>query len=164
MDEFIGNEEGKSITFTFYAFEIYRKHLFPYYHALKAANPGRRVVIQEDGTSYHKKARRVLQHEIFEQGIEFMDHPSNSPDLAPIETLQLDHSRRLDWFKFEVTNARKATRDKAMDLMREYWQSHDFDERVKGRTSRRAYLALALRVKAALGTNKINDNVNINSR
>lgn len=119
FETFVGNEEGKAVNFIFYAFEIYRKHLFPYYHALKQANPSKKVVIQEDNAPYHTKARRLL-HEIFKQGSEFMDHPSNSPDLAPIETVQWEHPKKLDWFTFEVKDAKKATRDKAMALMKDY--------------------------------------------
>lgn len=63
---------------------------------------------------------------------------------------------------FEVTDKQKRTRDKAKQVMKHTWQSHNFDEVVKGRTSRDAYMRLGLRVKAALGTNLINDDVNVN--
>lgn len=46
--------------------------------------------------------------------------------------------------------------------MKYTWQSHDFDKVVKGRTSRDIYMRLGLRVKAALSTNLINDDVNVN--
>lgn len=63
---------------------------------------------------------------------------------------------------FSVTNKQKRTRDYAKQVMKDAWQSHDLDEVVHGRTSREAYKRLALRVKASLGSNLINDDVNIN--
>lgn len=163
MHQFVANDGGKAMDYVFYAFKIYRGLLFPYYHALKQANPNRKVVIQEDNAPPHLKARRLLQAEIFEQGIEFIKHPSNSPDLAPIETVQWEHQKRLEPFMFEVRDSKKATKDKAMRMMKELWQSPEFDEVVIGRACRQAYLTLGLRAKAALGTNRINDDVNIRS-
>lgn len=129
---------------------------------MKQANPHKRVVIQEDNATPHQKARRLLQPEIYAKGIEFVKHPPNSPDLAPIETLQWEHEKRLDHFRFNVDNAKQSTKQQAIQLIKEVWQSPQFDEVVEGRVSRAAYNSLGLRVKGALGTNLINDDVNVN--
>lgn len=51
--EFIMNEDNKAMDYVFYAFRIYRDLPFPYWQTLKDANPGKMVVIQEDGASPH---------------------------------------------------------------------------------------------------------------
>jgi hypothetical protein len=72
------------IDFVFYAFECYRKRLFPYVQKLRELHPRKRVVITEDNAPCHLKTRRLLAPEIKELGIEFLDWPANSPDLHPI--------------------------------------------------------------------------------
>lgn len=90
------NEGFKKLNFVWYAFEVYRKLLFPYYREICRHNRGRRVVIQEDNHGPHLKARhQLLQPDIQQQGIVFANHPGNSPDLAPIEGLHSVHEKNL---------------------------------------------------------------------
>lgn len=152
---------AKKLNFVWYAFEVYRKLLFPYYRETCRRNPGRRVVIQEDNHGPHLKARKLLQPEIQQQGIVFVNHPGNSPDLAPIEGLQGEHERKLASFVYEVRDAQAATVRRTKSLLRCTWQSKDFDETVKGKVCRAAYKELAKRCKMVGGSNHFKDDVYI---
>lgn len=154
-------EGTKKLNFVWYAFEVYRKLLFPYYREICRRNPGRRVVIQEDNHGPHLKARQLLQPEIQQQGIVFVNHPGNSPDLAPIEGLQGEHERKLAGFIYEVRDAQASTVRRAKDLLRITWQSKDFDETVRGKVCRAVYVELAKRCKMAGGGNHFRDDVYI---
>lgn len=82
-------------------------------------------MIQEDNHGPHLKARQLLQPEIQQQGIVFVNHPGNSPDLAPIEGLQGEHERKLAETIYEVRDAQASTVRRAKDLLRITWQSKD---------------------------------------
>lgn len=112
----------------YYAFRIYRDLLFPYWQALKDKNPGKEIFIQEDNATPHTKARKLLQGEIAQRAIRFFKYPANSPDIASIETLQWEHQRRIQRFIFSVTNKQKGTRDQAIQVMKDAWQSQDLDD------------------------------------
>ena len=154
-------EGTKKLNFVWHAFEVYRKLPFPYYREICRRNPGRRVVIQEDNHGPHLKARQLLQPEIQQQGIAFVNHPGNSPDLAPIEGLQGEHERKLASFIHEVRDAKAPTVQKEKDLLKQTWQSNDFNEIVKAKVCRAAYKELAKRCEMVGGSNHFKDDVYI---
>lgn len=96
------------------AFKIYKKHLFPYTRVVKRHNPSKRVVILED----NDEVRTLLHPEIQQlkrEGIVFGEHPSNSPDLALIETFHSHERRALRDYRFSVDNARASTKEKQIE-------------------------------------------------
>jgi hypothetical protein len=117
------------------------------------------VVIQEDNHGPHLKARQLLNPEIQQQGIVFVNHPGNSPDPAPIESLQGEHERKLADFIYQVRDAQASTVPRAKTLLMYTWQSKDFDETVRGRVCRAVYVELAKRCKMAGGSNHFRDDV-----
>lgn len=119
------------------------------------------MVIQEDNHGTHLKARQLLQPEIQQQGIVFVNHPGNSPDLAPIEGLQGEHERKLAGFIYEVKDAKASTVQRAKDLLMYTWQSKDLDDTVRGKACRAVYVELAKRCKMAGGSNHFKDGVYI---
>lgn len=127
----IDEDIEKGVTLVFIAFEVYRKELFPYARCIKAKNPSRLVVIQEDNDSSHLKARRLLAPDIKElerKGSVFAPHPPNSPDLASIETLHKKINLRLQDYRLSVKTASKAKQKEAVKRMKELWQSSSFDK------------------------------------
>ena len=149
------------MNFVFYAFIILKPLLLPYWEALQQANPTKQVVIQEDDASPHLKARQLLQPDIQRLGIRFLKHPGDSPDLAPIETLQGDHQRleSVQQFIYSTRDAKRATKDAAANLLRDTWQSHEFNKRVRGRASIAIYRELIRRCRLQKGSNLMNDDV-----
>lgn len=134
------------------AFEIYRKHLFPYARALATNNPSRQVVILEDNDASHIKARRLLAPEILaleeDFGIIFRAHPLNSPELALIETLHGHERRALRDFRFSVNNAKQSTKDEADRRMKEWWQGPANDYLIAEKSSIERLKMLADRCRA----------------
>lgn len=104
-----------------------------------------------------------MQPEIQQQGIVFVNHPGNSPDLAPIEGLQGEHERKLAGFIYEVRDSKASTVQRAKDLLMYTWQSKDFDETVRGKVCRAVYVELAKRCKMAGGSNHFKDDVYIHA-
>lgn len=88
-----------------------------------------------------------------------MNHPGNSPDLAPIEGLQGEHERKLADYIYQVRDAQVSTVQKAKNLLMYTWQSKDFNERVRGRVCRAVYVELAKRCKTAGGSNHFKDDI-----
>jgi hypothetical protein len=162
--DLVPNDDGKKMNFVFYAFVILKPLLLPYWEALQQANPTKQVLIQEDNASPHLKARQLLQPDIQRLGVQFVIHPGNSPDLAPIEALQGDHQRlqSVQDFIYSTKDAKQATKDTAASLLRDTWQSHQFDKRVKGRASIAIYKELTRRCKyEQKGGNLMDDDVYI---
>ena len=96
-----------------------------------------------------------------------MNHPSNPPDLAPIEGLQGEHERKLASFIYEVRDAKAPTVQRAKDLLMYTWQSKDFDDTVGGKVTkvcRAVFVELAKRCKMVGGSNHFKDDVYIHSR
>ena len=92
--------KGTNLDFVWYAFRIYQDTLFPYVQQLRDNNPGKRVVIIEDNSPVHHKARRLMAPLINHLAIEFAGHPAFSPDLNPIETLHREQDKLI--FKFRI--------------------------------------------------------------
>ena len=84
----------------FYTFKIYKKRLFPYYKAIRGLNPSKKVYITKDNVSIYYKARSLLAPLIAEKNIMFLDTPTNSPDLHPIEHLYKDQKNILEDYRF----------------------------------------------------------------
>lgn len=161
--DLVPNDDGKKMNFVFYAFVILKPLLITYWEAIQQANPTKQVFIQEDGASPHLKARQLLQLDIQRRGIQFLHHPGNSPDLAPIEALQGDHQRlqSIQYFIYSTKDAKQATKAAAANLLNDGWQSHQFDQRVKGRASIAVYRELIRRCRLQQGSNLMDDNVYI---
>ena len=88
-------DKTSKLGFCWYGFRIYEQLLFPYYTELRERHPGRQIVIVEDNSSVHLKARRMLAERIQELGIVFANHPAISPDLNMIETLHCEEQKLL---------------------------------------------------------------------
>jgi hypothetical protein len=144
------------------AFEIYRKHLFPYARDLTMINPHRQVVILEDKDGSHHKARRLLAPEILEleeqYGITFGPHPPNSSDLALIETLHGYEHRALEEHRFNVDNTRQATKDEADTMMKKWWQGDNNNNLIAEKSSTKRLKVLSDRCRAANFGNSFKDN------
>jgi hypothetical protein len=89
----------------------------------------------------------------------FINHPSNPPDLAPIEGLQGEHERKLASFIYEVRDAKAPTVQRAKDLLMYTWQSKEFDDAVGGKVCRAVYVESAKRCKMVGGSNHFKDDV-----
>ena len=98
--------------------------MFPYYRAIKAEYPNKRVVISEDNAPSYIRARQLLAAEIAKERIEFVDWPSNSPDLHPIEDVQKHHKNCLEDLRFSVNSAAKYIKDHCKEEMRRIWQDN----------------------------------------
>jgi hypothetical protein len=104
--------KGTNLDFVWYAFRIYQDALFPYVQQLREHNPGKRVVIIEDNSPVHLKARRLQAPLINALSIEFANHPANSPDLNPIETLHREQDKLVFKFRINTFSAAQAVKDK----------------------------------------------------
>jgi len=142
------------LDFCWYAFEIYEKELIPYYTKIAALNPTKRVLITEDSAPPHIRARKLLQAELEEVGMEFVQWPSCSPDLHPIEDIQKHHKNLLDEMRFEITSASRATKEMAKDEMKRIWQRDPgFTKIVEEVGSVQNYMRLGALCKAHGGGN-----------
>jgi len=145
------------LDYCWYAFEIYEKELIPYYKKIAALNPTKRVLITEDSAPPHIRARKLLQAEIEEVGMEFVQWPSISPDLHPIEDIQKHHKNLLDELRFEISSASRATKQTAKDEMKRIWQRDPgFTKIVEEVGSIQNYMRLGALCKAHEGGNNFN--------
>ncbi|SMR46070.1 unnamed protein product [Zymoseptoria tritici ST99CH_1E4] len=124
------------IDFVWYAFEVYQKRLFPYYERVVRNNAFKDVYIYEDNVGLHHKARRLLAPEIEARGIKFLDTPTNSPDLNPIEQLHKDQKKILRPYRMAVTSASKESMKEGEQRMRDVWcNDSEFNALVRRRTA-----------------------------
>ena len=149
--------DAKGLDFCWYGFKVYKELLFPYITSLREANPGRRVVIIEDNSPVHLKARRLLDPLISELAIEFADHPAHSPDLNTIETLQREHEKFLEPFMWTVRSRARAIKREADNLMKKTWQDSSFDPIVTRYCSLEAFQDLVNKIREADGHNTFKD-------
>lgn len=114
---------GKGMSGLWYAENILKKVLFPYYVAVRDHNPGCRVYLVQDNVSLHGLGLRYCALEIEELSILFAPHPPNSPDLHPIERC----FGRLEGFlgDYEVHSASKEARKQAEDYVKYVWQEDE---------------------------------------
>ncbi|KAF2192300.1 hypothetical protein K469DRAFT_800038 [Zopfia rhizophila CBS 207.26] len=63
-------------------------------------NLSKRVIISEDSTPPHIKARRLFKVELEEKGVEFVQWPAKSPDIHPIDDIQ-KQNKNLDEVLFK---------------------------------------------------------------
>ena len=155
------NKKG-GIDFAWYAFEIYIKRLFPYYKAIQDRNPRKQVYITEDNVALHHKARRLLAPRIKTDNIRFLDHPTNSPDLHPIEHLHKTQKRLMREFRLKLRGSSKDMQKLAENEMKRVWV-HDieFDAECRRKASITYYKALAKASKEANPpfSNRFNDSI-----
>lgn len=154
-DELKSTSDG--IDFVWYGLYIYKDHLFPYIKTLRENNPGRQVVIVEDNSPIHLKARKLVDSLIQQLDIEFAEHPPFSPDLNPIETLHREQDTLLKTFILSVRSKAKAVQLQAEAKMRDIWQSKAFDRYVAKYCSLEAFEDLRIKVIKAEGHNTFQD-------
>jgi hypothetical protein len=111
------NAKG-GLDFVWYAFEVYKKLLFPYYCTVKAQYLHLCVIITENSATPHIKACKLLKAEIKAEGLEFIVWPANSPDLHPKENFQKHHKALLEDLCFEINSAAKHVKDHCKEEMR----------------------------------------------
>lgn len=135
-ERFTRDHKKGGLDAVFYAYEIYEKHLFPYYEEVKRLNPNKQVFIVEDNVGVHHKARRIMAPLIAEKNIQFLTTPANSPDLNPIEHLHRDQKAILQEFRMTVISSAKVVQEAAEIEMLHVWQDdEDFARKVAKRAS-----------------------------
>jgi transposase len=77
-------EKMRSIDWFLYHRYILYKQLFPYIQKLHELHPNRPIIVVEDGTSIHTKARGICEAEYTAIGVVRAPHTLNSPDLNQI--------------------------------------------------------------------------------
>jgi transposase len=146
-----------ALDFIWYAFRIYQDLLFPYIQQLRASNPGKRVVIIEDNSPVHLKARKLVAPLINRLSIEFASHPANSPDLNPIETLHREEDKPIYQFRLNTYSAAASVKQQCDEKLKEIWQSKEFDQFVTKYCSYEAFQSLLKKVREANGHNNFKD-------
>ena len=149
--------KGTNIDFVWYAFRIYQDALFPYVQQLREHNPGKRVVIIEDNSPVHLKARRLQAPLINALSIEFANHPASSPDLNPIETLHREQDKLIFKFRMNTFSAAQVVKDECDERLKVVWQSKEFDQFVTKYCSHNAFKDLLNKVKESNGHNNFKD-------
>lgn len=151
--------QGTSLDFVWYAFRIYQDALFPYIQQLRQHNPSKRVVIIEDNSPVHLKARRLQAPLINALSIEFASHPANSPDLNPIETLHREQDKLIFKYRINTFSAAQVVKDQCDKKLKDVWQSKEFDQFVIKYCSHNAFKELLNKVRKpkAITTSKISD-------
>ncbi|OCK96948.1 uncharacterized protein K441DRAFT_675452 [Cenococcum geophilum 1.58] len=121
-EEFV-YKSGKGMGGIWYAENVLKKEVFPYYCAIRERHPGSRVFLVQDNVKLHKIGLRYCQSEIKELGIKFAPHPPNWPDLHPIEHC----FGRLEGFlaDYEVQGASKKDKKQAEEYIRQIWQEDE---------------------------------------
>ena len=144
--------KGKGMDAAWYANHILKPLLYPYYKAVKEANPGKEVYLIEDNVSLHGSARRKLSHLAEELGILFVDHPPNSPDLHPIERCfgRLNHKVNI----YDCHSASKEAKRQAKEWLLEMWrEDKDLGDYILSRALNDSFLAVANACKSHGGNN-----------
>ena len=131
--------------------------MFPYIQQLRDNNPGKRVVIIEDNSLVHLKARRLQAPLINALSIEFAGHLANSPDLNPIETLHREQDKLIFKFRINTFSAAQIVKDECDEKLKAVWQSKEFDQFVSKYCSYNAFQDLLDKVKDAQGHNNFKD-------
>lgn len=134
----------------FYAFEVYKKRLFPYYETIRRLNPSKTVYVTEDNVGLHHKARRLMDPLIRRLQIMFLDMPANSPDLHPIEHLHKDEKQELEDYRSITRSQSKASRAEVDREIEWVWcQSTNFNDKMAQKADISYYKGLASRSKAS---------------
>ncbi|KAF1972278.1 hypothetical protein BU23DRAFT_165190 [Bimuria novae-zelandiae CBS 107.79] len=96
-----------------YAENILKDYVFPYYCSVRDHNPGAYVYLVQDNVYLHGLGLRYCAPEIEQYSIKFAPQPPNSPDLHLIERC----FGRLEGFLdgFEVPSSSRASRQMAKD-------------------------------------------------
>ena len=149
--------KGTNLDFVWYAFRIYQDTLFPYVQQLRDNNPGKRVVIIEDNSPVHHKARRLMAPLINHLAIEFAGHPAFSPDLNPIETVHREQDKLIFKFRINTFSAAQIVKDQCDEKLIEVWQSKQFDQFVLRYCSHNAFKDLLDKLRHAKGHNYFKD-------
>src|SRR4051812_46589567 len=94
-----------------YAENILKKHVFPYYNSVREHNPGSRVYLVQDNVHLYSLGMRYCAPEIEAQRIDVAPHSPNSPNLHPIELCFGELERFLDGY--EVHSSSKEAKQMA---------------------------------------------------
>ena len=125
QEEFL-YKEGKGMSGLWYAENILKKYVFPYYNSVREHNPGSRIYLVQDNVHLHHLGMRYCAPEIEAQRIDLAPHPPNSPDLHQIELCFGELERRLDGLK--VQSSSKGAKEIATKYIQQIWQ-HDEEMR-----------------------------------
>lgn len=129
------SREQKGMNGPWYAENILRSLVFPYYHEIRRQNPDHTVFLIHDNVRIHRAAERYLKSLIEDQQILFAPHPPRSPDLHPIERCFGRLEAFLDDYK--VSSSTQAEKQAAEAFVKELWQEN---------TEMEEYMAYRLRV------------------
>ena len=151
QEEFL-YKEGKGMSGLWYAENILKKHLFPYYNSVREHNPGKRIYLIQDNVHLHGLGMRYCAPEIEAQQIHVAPLSPNSPDLHLIELCFGELVRRLDGFK--VQSRSKEAKQMAIKHIQEIWQ-HDEEMRqfMADHLHPTAWVEVAEKCKVANGDN-----------
>lgn len=98
-----------------------------------------------------------MQSELEAAGVKFIDWPSKSPDLHPIESIQKHHKALLEDLRFSVNSAARQVKDHAIDEMRRLWQRDaGFSKVIEELGSIAEYMRVAKLCRDNNGGNKFN--------
>ena len=89
--------------------------------------------------------------------IEFANHPANSPDLNPIETLHREQDDVIYLFRLNTFSKAAIVKHQCDEKLKEVWQSRQFDDSVRKYCSYSAFKTLVDKVKEANGHNNFKD-------
>ena len=119
QEEFL-YKEGKGISGLWYAENILKKHVFPYYNSVREHNPASRVYLVQDNVHLHSLGMRYCAPEIEAQRIRVAPHSRYSPDLHPIKLCFGKLERFLDGY--EVHSSSKEAKQMASKYIQDIWE------------------------------------------
>lgn len=143
---------GKGLGAVWYANRILKEALYPYYCNIRRANPDKEVYLIEDNVRLHHGARRKLSSLHTELGVKFVDRPTRSPDLHPIERC----FGQLEGFLggYQVDGQSKKAKAEARKYVEYIWkEDEEMGEYILDRASNDTFLKLAKLCKDHRGSN-----------
>ena len=135
-----------------YANHILKPLLYPYYKAVKEANPSKEVYLIEDNVSLYSLARRKLSYLAEELGILFIDYPPNLPNLHLIKRCfrKLNHKVNV----YDCHSALKEAKRQVKEWLLKMWQEDkNLGNYILSRASNDTFLLVANACKSHGGNN-----------
>ena len=152
-EKFVRDNKKGGLDFVWYAFNVYKKYLFPYYlevrKEFRKTDPDAVAYITEDNVGVHGKARRLLAGYIHENEILFADWPTWSPDLHSIEHLHREQKKLLLREMYTPNSASAAARKRAAATIEKVWQGAEMTAHCERWASIQGYRELGLLSKGA---------------
>jgi len=132
----------KGMNGAWYAENVLRSMVFPYYHEIRQRNPGYTIYLIHDNVRIHTYAEKYLKAIIQEQQILFAPHPPRSPDLHPIERCFGRMEAFLDDYK--VDSSGQAEKEAAEAFVKQLWQENtEMEEYMATHLSISSFMELA---------------------